>query len=78
MKIRIEDDFDSDLESKYKSIDNDTVIGNGALSNNNIPIIDVAAEEISKNDRGKTIDNEVIKKDEVHKYNFTTGYSSEI
>ena len=26
MKIRIEDDFDSDLESKYKSIDNDTVI----------------------------------------------------
>lgn len=78
MKIRIEDDFDSDLESKYKSIDNDTVIGNGALSNNNIPIIDVASEEVSKNDRGKTIDNEVIKKDEVHKYNFNTGYSIEI
>ena len=46
MRIRIDDDFDKDLEEEYKSIDNDTIVGNGALSNENIPIIDVKAEDL--------------------------------
>ena len=35
MRIKIEDDFDNELESEYKSIDDDSIIGNGALSNSN-------------------------------------------
>ncbi len=48
MRIRIDDDFDKDLEEEYKSIDNDTIVGNGALSNENIPIIDVKAEDLKE------------------------------
>ena len=28
MRIRIDDDFDNDLDAEYKSIDNDTIVGN--------------------------------------------------
>ena len=31
MRIRIDDDFNNDLDAEYKSIDNDTIVGNGAL-----------------------------------------------
>ena len=48
MRIRIDDDFDNDLDAQYKSIDNDTIVGNGALSKENIPIIDVKSEDIKE------------------------------
>ena len=48
MRIRIDDDFDNDLDAQYKSVDNDTIVGNGALSKENIPIIDVKSEDIKE------------------------------
>lgn len=78
MRIRIDDDFDKDLEEEYKSIDNDTIVGNGALSNENIPIIDVKAEDLKE----EALDNQgkknVIKKEETNKYNLSNGFSIEI
>lgn len=56
MRIRIYDDFDSDLYEEYKLIDNDTIVGNGALSKENIPIIDVKTETVKK---GGVVDNEI-------------------
>lgn len=79
MRIRIDDDFDKDLEEEYKSIDNDTIVGNGALSKENIPIIDVKAEDLKE---GEALDNQgknnVIKKEETNKYNLSNGFSIEI
>lgn len=78
MRIRIDDDFDKDLEEEYKSIDNDTIVGNGALSNENIPIIDVKAEDLKE----EALDNQgkknIIKKEETNKYNLSNGFSIEI
>lgn len=79
MRIRIDDDFDKDLEEEYKSIDNDTIVGNGALSKENIPIIDVKVEDLKE---GEALDNQgknnVIKKEETNKYNLSNGFSIEI
>ena len=48
MRIKIEDDFDNELESEYKSIDDDSIIGNGALSNSNKTIIEVNATKVDE------------------------------
>ena len=74
MRIRIYDDFDSDLDAEYKSIDNDTIVGNGALSKENIPIVDVKSEEVKE----EKIDGRTIKKEEINKYNLNNGFSIEI
>ena len=58
MRIRIDDDFNNDLDAEYKSIDNDTIVGNGALSKENIPIVDVKSEEVKE----EKIDGRTIKK----------------
>ncbi|MCI9302903.1 prealbumin-like fold domain-containing protein [Clostridium sp.] len=78
MRIRIDDDFDKDLEEEYKSIDNDTIVGNGALSNENIPIIDVKAEDLKEEALDNQGKNNVIKKEETNKYNLSNGFSIEI
>ncbi len=65
MRIRIYDDFDGDLDAEYKSIDNDTIIGNGALSKDNVPIIDVKTEMIKDYE---VADNENNKKKENNEY----------
>ena len=57
MRIRIYDDFDGDLDAEYKSIDNDTIIGNGALSKENVPIIDVKTETIKDDEVKSYINN---------------------
>lgn len=48
MRIKIEDDFDNELESEYKSIDDDSIIGNGELSNSNKTIIEVNATKVDE------------------------------
>ena len=79
MRIRIYDDFDSDLDVEYKTVDNDTIVGNGVLSKENIPIIDVKAEEVKKDE---VVDNETqnkcIKKEKTNRYNLNNGFSIEI
>lgn len=79
MRIRIYDDFDSDLDAEYKSIDKDTIVGNGALSKENVPIIDVKPETVKKD---KVVDNEIqnraIKQGEASRYNLSNGFSVEI
>ena len=79
MRIRIYDDFDSDLDAEYKSIDNDTIVGNGVLSKENIPIIDVKTETVNKdevvNNESKNRD---VRKEEGNKYNLSNGFSIEI
>lgn len=79
MRIRIYDDFDSDLDAEYKSIDNDTIVGNGVLSKENIPIIDVKTETVKENG---VVDNETqnraIKQGETNRYNLSNGFSVEI
>ena len=50
MRIRIEDDFDSELENEYKSIDNDSNVGNGKLSNSSGTIIDVDPTDVKATD----------------------------
>jgi len=79
MRIRIYDDFDSDLDAEYKSIDNDTIVGNGALSKENVPIIDVKTETVKKDE---VVDNEIqnraIKHGEANRYNLNNGFSVEI
>ena len=74
MRIRIDDDFNNDLDAEYKSIDNDTIVGNGALSKENIPIVDVKSEEVKE----EKIDGRTIKKEEINKYNLNNGFSIEI
>lgn len=79
MRIRIYDDFDGDLDAEYKSIDNDTIIGNGVLSKENVPIIDVKTEVIK--DDGIAVNenqNKVIKHRETNSYNLNNGFSVEI
>lgn len=79
MHIRIYDDFDSDLDAEYKSIDKDTIVGNGALSKENVPIIDVKTETVKKDE---VVDNEIqnraIKQGEASRYNLSNGFSVEI
>ncbi|MDU2492018.1 MAG: prealbumin-like fold domain-containing protein [Clostridium celatum] len=79
MRIRIYDDFDSDLDAEYKSIDNDTIVGNGALSKEDVPIIDVKTEAVNKDE---VVNNESrnrdIRKEESNKYNLSNGFSIEI
>lgn len=79
MRIRIYDDFDGDLDSEYKSIDNDTIIGNGALSKENVPIIDVKTETIKDDEIADNENqNRVIKHIETNSYNLNNGFSIEI
>lgn len=66
MHIRIDDDFDNELEEEYKSIDNDSVIGNGVLANSNETIIEVNATNVDKNKR------------ENANYNLDNGFSLKI
>ena len=69
MRIRIEDDFDNDLDVEYKSIDNDTIVGNGALSKDNIPIIDVKSEDIKEEELvDDQVKNRSIRQEESNKY----------
>lgn len=79
MRIRIYDDFDSDLDEEYKSIDKDIIVGNGALSKENVPIIDVKTETVNKeevvNNESKNRD---VRKEESNKYNLRNGFSIEI
>ena len=79
MRIRIYDDFDSDLDAEYKSIDNDTIVGNGVLSKEDVPIIDVKTEAVNKDE---VVNNESrnrdIRKEESNKYNLSNGFSIEI
>ena len=72
MRIRIDDDFNNDLDAEYKSIDNDTIVGNGALSKENIPIVDVKSEEVKE----EKIDGRTIKKEEINEID--KGYSNKI
>ena len=79
MRIRIYDDFDSDLDAEYKSIDNYTIVGNGVLSKEDVPIIDVKTETVNKdevvNNESKNRD---VRKEEGNKYNLSNGFSIEI
>ena len=79
MRIRIDDDFDNDLEAEYKSIDNDTIVGNGALSKENIPIIDVKSEDIKEEE---SVDNQLknrsVRQEETNKYDLDNGFRIEI
>ncbi|MBP3917253.1 prealbumin-like fold domain-containing protein [Clostridium sp.] len=79
MRIRIEDDFDNDLDVEYKSIDNDTIVGNGALSKDNIPIIDVKSEDIKEEELvDDQVKNRSIRQEESNKYNLGNGFTIEI
>ena len=79
MRIRIEDDFDNDLDVEYKSIDNDTIVGNGALSKDNIPIIDVKSEDIKEEELvDDKMKNRSIRQEESNKYNLGNGFTIEI
>lgn len=78
MRIRIEDEFDSELEEEYKAVDKDLVIGNGVLSNENIPVIEV--NEINITSHKDCIENNMmnISKEGVNNYNLNNGFSIEI
>ena len=78
MRIRIDDDFDSELEKEYKAIDNDLVVGNGILSNENPTIIEVNTMDI-RNDK-EDIEKDImdISTDEINNYNLNNGFSIEI
>lgn len=78
MRIRIDDDFDNDLEAEYKSIDNDTIVGNGALSKENIPIIDVKSEDIKEELVDGEMENGSIRQKEITEYNLDNGFSIKI
>ena len=78
MRIRIDDDFDNDLDAQYKSIDNDTIVGNGALSKENIPIIDVKSEDIKEELVDDQVKNGSIRQEETTKYNLDNGFSIKI
>lgn len=78
MRIRIDDDFDNDLEAEYRSIDNDSIVGNGALSKDNIPIVDVKAKDVDKEKKDEEESNTKVKKEESNKYNFNNGFSIQI
>ena len=79
MRIKIEDDFDNELESEYKSIDDDSIIGNGALSNSNKTIIEVNAtkvDESNTNEEANVSENK--DKKESKTYNLDNGFSLEL
>lgn len=78
MHIRIDDEFDSELEKEYKTIDNNLVVGNGVLSNENNSIIEV--NEINTISDKESIENDImnITKEEIKNYNFNNGFSIEI
>lgn len=91
MRIKIEDDFDNELESEYKSIDDDSIIGNGALSNSNKTIIEVNATKVDESnmDENNINDNfeytneeanisENKDKKESKTYNLDNGFSLEL
>lgn len=78
MRIRIDDDFDSELESEYRSVDNDSVIGNGALSNSNTEIIEVKDVDIKEEKYNKEKNSMDDNKVEVNSYNLNNGFSVEI
>ena len=48
MRIRIDDDFDSEVEKEYKNVDSESVVGNGVLGKKNEKIVDVECSEIKK------------------------------
>ena len=73
MRIRIDDDFDNDLDAQYKSVDNDTIVGNGALSKENIPIIDVKSEDIKEELVDGEMENGSIRQKEITEYNLDNG-----
>ena len=87
MRIIIDDEFDGELENEYKSIDDDSNIGNGKLSNSSGAIIDVEATDIegeqTTNDDSFnenidiTITSEKDKK-EVKSYSTDNGFSLEL
>lgn len=71
--------FDNDLDVEYKSIDNDTIVGNGALSKDNIPIIDVKSEDIKEEELvDDQVKNRSIRQEESNKYNLGNGFTIEI
>lgn len=78
MRIRIDDEFDSELEEEYKAIDKDLVVGNGALANEKSPIIEV--NEINIVSDKDNIENRImtISKEEINNYNLNNGFSIEI
>lgn len=78
MRIRIDDEFDSELEEEYNEIDKDLVIGNGVLSDENVPIIEV--NEINITNDKDSIENKImnISKEEINNYNLNNGFSIEI
>ena len=78
MRIRIDDDFDNDLDAQYKSVDNDTIVGNGALSKENIPIIDVKSEDIKEELVDGEMENGSIRQKEITEYNLDNGFSIKI
>lgn len=78
MRIRIDDDFDNDLDAQYKSVDNDTIVGNGALSKENIPIIDVKSEDIKEELVDDEMENGSIRQEEITEYNLDNGFSIKI
>ena len=87
MRIRIEDDFDGELENEYKSIDNDSNVGNGKLSNSSETIIDVEATDVevdkATNDDScnENIDVPIASekdKKKVKTYNLDNGFSLEL
>ena len=92
MRIRIEDDFDSELENEYKSIDNDSNVGNGKLSNSSGTIIDVDPTDVkatdvevdqATNDNSckENVDKPIISekdKKKVKTYNLDNGFSLEL
>lgn len=78
MRIRIDDEFDSDLEEEYKTIDKDLVVGNGALADGNVPIIEV--NEINMMSDKDITENKImnVSKGEINNYNLDNGFSIEI
>ena len=86
MRIKIEDDFDNELESEYKSIDDDSIIGNGELSNSNKTIIEVNATKVDEsnindnfeytNEEANVSENK--DKKESKTYNLDNGFSLEL
>lgn len=78
MRIRIDDEFDSDLEKEYKAIDNDLVIGNGVLSNESPTIIEVNEMDIRSDKEDIEKDIMDISKEEINNYNLNNGFSIEI
>lgn len=58
MHIKIEDNFDGEFEEEYKRLDDETAIGNGKLSNSDIPIVEVKSSDIKKVEENENNINE--------------------